>query len=203
MQTYETYSVYAGYAAALISLPGVLLATVLSPTFTWSGNALSNLGKTGHEAATTLTVVTFNGGLVVGSLFGIGFAYALLRYRRNRGELLGGVVLALSFLALGMVGVFPQGTDLHFPSALSFYGLLSVGLWLYGAGNLLAGARRLGAITVVMGVVNILAWVGWTLTGSLLRDGLAIPEIVGATLLAVWVIGTASRLRELQSPGPV
>jgi hypothetical membrane protein len=54
-----------------------------------------------------------------------------------------------------------------------------------------------------MGVVNILAWVGWTLTGSLLRDGLAIPEIVGATLLAVWVIGTASRLRELQSPGPV
>jgi hypothetical membrane protein len=104
---------------------------------------------------------------------------------------------------MGLVGVFPQDTAPHFPVAVGFYLLLSVALWVYGAGNLLAGERRRGALTVLLGVANIGAWVAWGLTGDVTRPGLAIPEIVGAVILAGWALWTARRfLADQSSSGP-
>jgi hypothetical membrane protein len=45
-----------------------------------------------------------------------------------------------------------------------------------------------------LGAVNVLAWAVWAATGPVRRPGLAIPEVVGALVLAAWVLSTAIRL---------
>lgn len=194
--TAERASAWAGVASPAVALGTMLLATLLSPEFAWTGNALSNLGGAGgpeNPASTTLTRLLFNGGLILGGLFGLAFGYVLLRRARNLVERLGVLAFGASITAMGLVGVFPQDTDPHFPVAVAFYLLLSVALWVYGLGNLLAGERRRGALTVVLGFLNIGAWVAWGLGGDVTRPGLAIPEIAGALILAGWALWTARR----------
>ncbi|WP_136715135.1 DUF998 domain-containing protein [Halorientalis salina] len=193
--TADSVSAWAGVVAPAFTLGAVVLATLLSPSFSWTGNALSNLGGTVSDASTSLTRAVFNGGLVGGGLVGLGFGYALLRSVRNRVELAGVGLFGLVLLAMALIGVFPEGTDPHVPAAVGFYVLLSVALWTYGIGNVLAGARTRGLATVAGGLLNTGAWTVWTVTGEVMRPGLALPEIVGATVFGVWAVATAVDVR--------
>jgi hypothetical membrane protein len=86
------------------------------------------------------------------------------------------------------VGVFPQNSALHFPVAVSFYLFLSLSLWADGLAALRRGWRERAMAGLALGLINIAGWVGWGLTGSIRREGLAIPEIVGALALSVWAV---------------
>jgi len=191
MTAVEEVSAGCGVGAALVPMGAILVATLFSPAFSWTGDALSNLGGAADPAANATTILLFNGGLVVGGLLGVGFVYVLFARAAHAAERAGAVAFGLAMIALALVGVFPQGRPPHFPAAVSFYLLLSVGLWLYGMGNLFAGERERGLATMLLGVVNIAAWVGWGLTGPVVRPGLALPEIVGAVVLAGWAVVTA------------
>ena len=137
----------------------------------------------------------FNGGLIAGGFVGLGFGYALVGAARNRIELVGVALFGLDLVALVLIGVFPQGTDPHVPVAIAFYVLLSIALWTYGAGNVVAGDRTRGVATILAGALNGGTWVVWIVTGDLLRPGLALPETVGAALFAGWAIGTSLDVR--------
>jgi hypothetical membrane protein len=39
-----------------------------------------------------------------------------------------------------------------------------------------------------LGTLNAAGWIGWGLTGSVTRPGLAIPEIIGALALSIWAV---------------
>ncbi|WP_340099820.1 DUF998 domain-containing protein [Salinibaculum salinum] len=175
-----------GVAAVVLTMVAILVATVLSPAFSWTGNALSNLGVTETAAGTGLTVVLFNGGLILGGLLGLGFAVALARAAVS----LAGRATALSFglavVFMALVGVFPQNTTPHFPVALGFYLLVSVTLWLDGLTALGQGWRQRGLVAVTFGTANLAGWLVWGLTGPPTRAGLAIPELWGALLFSVW-----------------
>lgn len=179
---------WSGAVAVGITMVTILLATLLSPAFSWTGNALSNLGVTETAAGTSLTVVLFNGGLIAGGLAGLIFAVVLARSLPTLGGRLVGVLFALAMVMMGAVGVFPQDQSLHFPVAVSFYLLLSLSLWADGIAALSRGWRQRALAGLVLGTVNIAAWVAWGLTGSVRREGLAIPEIIGALALAVWAV---------------
>jgi hypothetical membrane protein len=184
----ERIGTAAGVAAPAVAVGAILLATALSPTFTWTGSALSDLGAPGAP-----TAALFNGGLVLGGALALPFAARLVGAARNRVETAGAAVFGLAALALAGVGVFPLGTPQHTPVAVSFFVLLSLSLWVYGAGNALAGDRRLGAVTVLLGLCNLVAWVAYV---GLFEDlGVALPEAVGTAVLAAWSVGTARRLR--------
>jgi hypothetical membrane protein len=180
----------AGVLAVVVALGSVLLATLLSPSFTWTGHALSNLGGRYHPASTSTTRLVFNYGLMAGGLLGSGFGYALYRAYRNRVELLGIVSFGVTLLFMALVGVFPQHRDPHMFVAVAFYTVLSLALWTYGVGNLLAGASRRGAVTVGLGAVNAGSWAVWAVTGDVSRGGVAIPEIVGALIFGGWALAT-------------
>jgi hypothetical membrane protein len=184
-------SVVAGVLAPVLTLGAIFAATLLSPSFSWTANALSNLGGKYAAVATPTTRLLFNNGLVLGGLVGLGFGPALLAARRNVVELLGTGLFGLTLGAMALIGVFPQHLDPHFTVAVGFYTLLSLAFWGYGAGNWLAGARRRGLLTVGAGVLNLSTWVVWGLTGPFTRPGLALPEIVGATAFGVWAVATA------------
>ncbi|WP_254544284.1 DUF998 domain-containing protein [Halomarina pelagica] len=185
----ERLGTAAGVLAPVVALGAIALAALRSPTFTWAGSALSDLGAPG-----TRTAWLFNGGLALGGALALPFAWRLWRAARNRAERAGAVLLALDAVALALVGVFPIGTALHAPAAVSFFLLLSLALWTYSAGNLLAGERRRGAATVALGVVTLGAWVVWAAALRDLAPGLALPEAVGAVALGAWTATTAVRL---------
>lgn len=177
-----------GGAAVVVTMSTILLAMLLSPAFTVTGNALSNLGVTETAAGTPVTVVLFNGGLVVGGLLGVVFARTLWRLAGTTGERAAAGLFALTMTLMGAVGVFPQGTALHFPVAGGFYLCASLALWGDGLVSFLRGASRRAVAGLVSGTVNIGGWVLWSLTGDPLRDGLAIPELVGALALSAWAV---------------
>lgn len=193
--TAERASVWAGLVAPVMAFLGVLSATLVSPSFSWTEHALSQLGGPTGPVATDLTRLLFNGGLVAGGVVALGFGVALLRAARNRLELVGIGLFGLTALAMALIGVFPTPQPTHFLVAVSFYAVLSPALWVYGAGTLLAGERTRGGLTVGLGVLNVGAWVVWALTGEFMRPGLALPEVVGAAALAGWTFATALSVR--------
>ncbi|WP_254534733.1 DUF998 domain-containing protein [Halomarina litorea] len=181
----------AGVLAPAVALGAIFLATLLSPTFTWTGDPLSFLGSDGQP-----TRPLFNYGLVAGGLLSLPFGHYLSTTGRDRLQRSGGVLFALTGLAMGLVGVFPMGTDPHFPVAVAFYLLLSLTLWVHGAGALRVGeARRwVGAAAIALGTLNVVTWAVYVAVFAETGLSLAIPETVGALALGVWTAGTALRV---------
>ncbi|WP_336359477.1 DUF998 domain-containing protein [Haladaptatus sp. ZSTT2] len=189
MQT-ERVGGLAGVLAPTVTLGAILLGTVISPTFTWSGSALSNLGAMGAE-----TAWLFNGGLMLGSLLAIPFLVVAFRRSVHRLQHVGVLLLSLALAGLFLVGVFPMGTTYHFPAALSFYLFTTLALWIHGSGSVLAGTPRRGLVSIWLGIANIMTWLVWVAQGPLTRGGLAVPEFIGACVFALWLVFTARRLR--------
>ena len=183
-----------GVVAAGVSLASVLLATMLSPDFAWTANALSNLGVPGTAAGTPTTALLFNGGLIVGALVGLVFAFFLWRRAENRGKRVVAVLLAVTLAAMGAIGVFPQGSPLHVPVAVAFFVLVTATIWADAVvvGGTDEGLR--GAVATWLGAANVGVWVIWAATGPVRRPGLALPEVVGALVFAIWILSTAIRL---------
>ncbi|MFW6376551.1 MAG: DUF998 domain-containing protein [archaeon] len=179
---------WCGLAAPAVGLGTVLLATLLAPWFSWTGNALSDLG---HPSRATAPL--FNGGMALAGLLALAFAGRVwidAEGRVRRGALL---VLAASFASLVGVGVYPETTDHHVTVSVAFFVSLTYGLWLHGSADALAGAPRRGVATVWLGVANVTAWGAYAAFEPF--DGVAIPEAVGAVALAAWAVPTALRLR--------
>lgn len=186
MDTRERLLQRSGLGAVVVTLVAIAVATIVSPAFEWTGNALSNLGVTGTAAGTGLTVVLFNGGLILGGVLGLGFALALGRSAASLAGRATAVAFGLTVLFMALVGVFPQDTSPHFPVAVTFYLLISVTLWLDSLDALRQGWRQRGGVGAALGTANILAWLVWGLTGPPTREGLAIPELWGALCFSVW-----------------
>jgi hypothetical membrane protein len=176
---------WSGVAAVVVTIGSILVATVVSPGFSWRSNALSNLGVTSTEVGTQATVVLFNGGLLAGGVVGVVFGYALLRAATTRAEYAVIGLLALTLALMALVGVFPQGTGPHFPVAGGFYLMVSVSLWADALVRLREGARAWTLTSGVVGTANIAAWVGWIAAGA--PWGVAVPEMLGAVLFGAWV----------------
>ncbi|GAB3413332.1 hypothetical protein GCM10027435_07120 [Haloparvum alkalitolerans] len=163
----------AGAASPAVALGGILLATALDPTFSWTADALSDLGVRAPSA------LAFNASLVGGGLLGLPYAHLLA----ERGGRAVGVSFGGGTLCLAGVGLFPSGTALHAPVAVGFFLLATVALAVDGA------ARRnesTGRLTLALAAGHVLAWVTWG-AGLWPATGLALPEFVGALVVAAWV----------------
>lgn len=160
----------------------ILLAVSLSPTFTWAGNALSDLGTAGAA-----NPWLFNGGLIAGALIGLPFAVTVWRVAGNGLERLASTLYALSVVLMGLVGVFPSPHPLHFPVALGFFLLLTATLTTAGIGAILDGVRPRGVGFVTAGLVHLATWYAW-IEGIRVGPGLAIPEFVGSILFFGWIV---------------
>ena len=180
-----------GVASTAIALAGIAGATAASPTFRWTGNALSDLGQPGAPAATPITTLLFDGGLVLGGVVGLLFVYTLWAGSEHALERVAGVPFAVALLGMAGVGVFPSSQPLHVPAALTLYLGSVVAMAMYAVGNVLAGARTRGAVTVALVVVHVGVWWWWSAGGAVTRGGLAIPETIGAALFGAWVCWTA------------
>lgn len=176
--------VAAGALAPVVALGTILLATALSPTFSWARSALSDLGVTPASA------LAFNGGLVAGGVLALPLALVLA----TDGRSVLAIALGLTTVSMALVGVFRSGHPLHFPVALGFYLGATLTMLIDGIGSIRADRRAWGLTATGLAVVHLGAWIAWS-AGVRPGSGLAIPEAIGAVLFAIWVWTTASRLR--------
>lgn len=184
------YTGVAGIAAALVGIAGAL---AVAPWFTWTGSDLSDLGDPAHASAPL-----FNGGLVLAGLLGGAFGVYLLRSAEGTTERAGVAILTAAMADLALVGVFEITHPWHYPVSVAFFAGITSGWFVHGSGTVLAGNGRRGVAVVCIGVVHTVAWLGWLAVGT---DGLAVPETVGALLLAVWVLDATGRTGPGAVPG--
>ncbi|MDS0293169.1 DUF998 domain-containing protein [Halogeometricum luteum] len=182
----RTLARLAGPLGAAIALAGVFLAVALSPTFSWTASALSDLGVGPR------TALLFNGGLFVGGCLALGYAPLLSEDSRA-------VAAAYALCAVSMAGVgaFPFDDPLHYPAAVAFFALLAATLALDGVRR---RGTTTGRVSLLLAVASAAAWPLWFAAG--LGPGIAVPELVGALSLAAWVLALAppAPLSPLLSP---
>ena len=175
----------AGPAAVAVSVVGVfgsvaLTSLVLADWFTWTGNALSDLG-----APDSAVAPLFNASLVVAGLLGVAYAGRVFVAGTNAGHRLGAALLGLGLANAALVGVFSLPHPLHGPVSVAFFVLLTLGLFVHGSGDALAGRARRGVLTTWLAVAHV---VGWALLGVVPFEGLALPELVGVVALWAWTL---------------
>ena len=167
-----------GAVATLAALGGIAIAIRLDPTFSWTADALSDLGVRERSAP------AFNGGLVLGGLAGLGYAAGL--WERGRARTAGrlrAVVFALAMVSMAGIGLFDLTRPLHGPAAVGFYLLVTVVVGIDGVVRRTAVTGRLALGFVP---VHVAVWASF-LAGYWPVTGLALPELPGALALAVWV----------------
>lgn len=180
MPDHKSMAIGAGLVGPLVGFATTLLAAALSPTFRWTADGLSALG-----AATAAAPALFNYGLVISALLTVPFVWPLWTVSANRIERLGAATFGATVLALGLVGVFPLGTDLHAPVAIAYFTLLTLTLWVNGSGWALAGLVERGLLAIWLGIGHVLFWLGWVALGP---GGVAVPELVGSLVFFAWIL---------------
>lgn len=185
---FRRLALYAGPAAVGIALAGIVASTLLAPWFSWTGNALSDLGARGEA-----TAPLFNWSLIVAGVLGLPFAWRVWRAAETLLRRVGVLVLGASLVSLALVGVFPLPTEPHGPVAVAFFLLFTYGLFLHGSGDVLAGYTRRGLVAIWLGVAHPTAWLLSLVAGL---DGIAIPEFAGALVFAAWVLLLFDSLRD-------
>jgi hypothetical membrane protein len=171
-----------GIAAPPVAFSCIFLAVSLSPWFSWSANALSDLGM--REGAWV-----FNSGLIATGVLSMVFAVGL--WMAFKGQVIGraGAVLLLTdAFALFGIGVFSEAAGaIHMYFSVAFFVLFPLSLFLFGASAIVAGSWKLGFFTIAAGVVAAIPWVfRW--------NGVAIPELISALAASSWSMVRGVRL---------
>lgn len=179
---------WCGPAAIGVSAVGILLATVLAPWFSWTGNALSDLGAAGAS-----TALLFNGTLIVTGILGIPFALYLYASQRDHVRRIGAVVFGLATVALALIGVFPLPSPTHAPVAIAFFLLFTVAIAVDGVGAFRQGRRVDGALSVTLAAVHVL---GWVVARTIALEGIALPELLGTIVLWIWILRRFAEVRD-------
>lgn len=160
-----------GVIGPLIVLSFILVSISRSPGFSFTENALSDLGA--QEPSAT----SFNSGLIIGGVI-IG-VFALGLWWSLRGKALGnvgGLMLLLAAVALCAIGIFTENAgDIHLYVSYAFFGLLVISLWIIGAALVQLREKMLGLLLIIAGLFAAAVWALYPVWPAL-----ALPETISA-----------------------
>jgi len=182
------YLALCGIIAPLIAYTFIALAIMQMPQFSWTQNALSDLGVWKNSA------LTFNLGLMLAALIQITFAASLCRYFNKPLGRIGVIIYLISSIALLLIGVYPESAGrIHFYVALSFFTLAPIYL-IFLAASLIkeCGEFSFGIITIFLAILAILPWLLYLQVLNV--SGVAIPELLSTIPASIWNITTAIKL---------
>ena len=172
-----------GILTPIIAFTCILLAISYSPSFSWTQNALSDLG-----IQSGITAPLFNYGLISGGITALIFASGLFSFLGDKllGKI-GATVFTLTTVALIAIGVFPENVKpMHFYVSVAFFMLFPIAMLLIGAVFMLANRKQLGWFTFVAAVIAAVPWVLQFTVPYV--EGVAIPETISAVSASMWAI---------------
>jgi hypothetical membrane protein len=195
MPTLMRIGAVAGFLAPIVAFTCIFSAIASCPEFSWTNNALSDLG-----IVPGITSILFNSGLlaagVVGLIFSIAGLYGLLG-KRLVGKL-GSAIFAAAIIALICIAIFNENySPTHYLVSVAFFTLGPIALFILTCAFYLNGQRGLAVFSVAVGVVAALPWIlEFTLYYV---PGVAIPETVSALAVSVWVIVLATKMVKMKN----
>jgi len=184
-----------GIVAALYGLLAVFAATFMAgDSFSWSKNALSDIGVS--PAANAANLFNYSIALVgiLNFVFSAGFVKA---YAKDALFYMGGLLLILGGGFLSLVGVFTEAYgNLHTYVSLGYFVLFPLAMILIGIAFTRMNMQNKGYASILVGIVALLVILGGIALDWHTRLGLgfAAPEIVEALIIAAWIIWMGANL---------
>jgi hypothetical membrane protein len=172
-----------GLVTPILVLICIVLSTASWAQFSWTTNALSDLG-----VQAGITSILFNGAIVLGGLFFIIFAIGIFKLVEKQlvGKI-GSVLLVGSFIAFTLIGIFNSSfSPTHYIVAVTFFVAFPLALMFLVRSFWLLDERKLGLFTLATAFIAALPWV-LQFTFHYVQ-GIAIPEFASGIVLAIWVM---------------
>ncbi len=179
----------AGVAAPILAFTSILSSIATYPAFSWTNNALSDLG-----IISGITGPLFNFGLCVTGVLGLVFAILGLYVYFDKGWVgkLGSTFFAAATISLILIGIFNEHfSPTHYIVSVGFFSLAPIALFILTFAFWLDHNRKMSAFTIVVGLAAAIPWI-LQLTINYVPK-VAIPEAISALFLAVWVIVFAAK----------
>lgn len=185
---------YLGIAAVLIAYTCIAVSVLRSPWFSWTNNALSDLGNTSSSRNLRDGVAwIFDSGLVISGILTMAFGILLLREERFSWKYgLWIVPLSVASFDLAMIGVFNESFgEIHSIVSIIFFFVTAIFLLLYSYVSFPLGSPKIGAAALVLGILCAAVWIAkWP------WPGVAIQETLTSSASATFVLIIAvSRVR--------
>jgi hypothetical membrane protein len=177
-----------GIIASTLPLILIFASTMLEKSFSWSKNALSDIGV-------SQTAWLFNSALIIGGLLNLLFAFGLRNYLGKKRLLKVGVsLLIVSSISLALVGVFTENYNIiHALVALGYLLLAPVGIICIGQGE---KNKQFGKVSLTLGITALLAIFGLPVITFVvnLQIGFAVPEFAESLVLSIWTFWVSLNL---------
>jgi len=181
---YQRIGASSGIVAPIVAFVCILTAIASYPAFSWTNNALSDLG-----VVPGITASLFNFGLLATGILAFNFAiFGLFTYFGKCwvGKI-GSAVFAAATLALIAISVFNENfSPTHYLVSVAFFTLAPIALFILTFGFLLCRQRGMAVFTVLVGVAAALPWLLFFTFHYV--PNVAIPEFLSGLAVSAWVV---------------
>ena len=175
-----------GILSPTVAFGCILLSITFAPDFSWTDNALSDLGVMPNP-----TAILFNSGLIISGILAMVFASGLFSVLKGKSTGRAGTILfLLDCLALTAIGVFPENTrPMHFYASVAFFALFPLSMFLITAYFVLTSRNRMAVFTFLVSVFAAAVWIVEFWVRYV--PGVAIPETLSAIAASFWAVVTS------------
>ncbi len=179
------------FGAPIIALLAIATAIMLAPDFSWSLNALSDLGhytRVDIGPNPLLRALIFNIGLVLTGLLMLYYMWSLYQRFTDQSTRFGILPFGIACIFLIAIGIFSENfSPIHFYVSVGFFFSFPWAMWIIGLIWLRQKKLQWVAIvSIILPFISIYLWWG-TSADSFAWSGVAIPEILTAFTAIGWV----------------
>lgn len=183
--------VFIAFLGPIIALCSIILAVLLSPSFIWQSNALSDLGhyiRIDIGPNPVVRAAIFNSGLIITGFFMLYYLYAFFRNTSDLPTKIGMLPFSGSVVFLIAIGVFSENfRPIHGWVSVAFFFSFPFAMWFLGIAWLrFPSLRWFSVISFLLPFVSIYIWWG-TFNGLMPWTGAAIPELLTAFTAIGWI----------------
>jgi hypothetical membrane protein len=181
---YQRIGAASGIVAPIVAFVCILIAIASYPIFSWTNNALSDLG-----VVSGVTSLLFNFGLFASGVLAFNFAlFGLFTYfGKSWVGKIGSIIFAAATIALIAISVFNENfSPTHYLVSVAFFALAPIALFILTFGFWRSHQRSIAAFTVAVGVAAALPWI--LLFTFNYVPNVAIPEFLSALAVSVWAV---------------
>lgn len=180
----------AGFLGPVVSYIFIFSAIASYPSFSWTNNALSDLG-----IVPGLTSVLFTIGLLSGGVLALLFTVlGLYRFvRKNSLGKVGSGFFAVANTALVCIGIFNENYFIaHVVFSVLFFVSTPIALFVLTAAFNKKGNHNLMALSVATGVVAAAPWILRIAVAYV--SNVAIPETISGLAVSLWIVVLSARI---------
>ena len=183
-----------GLVTPVLAFTCILTAIASYPAFSWTRNALSDLG-----VVSGVTGPLFNFGLYVsGFLIFIFAVLGLFTYLRHWVGKVGAAFFAATGAALVGIGFFPENMrPYHYLFSVAFFVLLPISLLVIMVAFALRRQMKMALFTLLTAVVAALPWILYYYIQYV--PNVAIPEAISSLAGSVWAVVLSYKMLRVAS----